>query len=251
MRFNGLNYYARIFNLDGSGRDDYLKSILTSFQFALLVVPAQIVVGIAVAVLAAAQVRGISVFRIIFTSSIAISLASAGVIWALIYNPSLKLTQWLGDWLGLKTPGLLENAPTALAAVAFMTVWTNLGFNFIISLAGIQAIPAELYESARLDGASSWKALRFITLPLLTPTLFFLFIVDTIQSFQAFTQFNVLLAGEGPQSSTNVFIYATYRSFWFDNRYGFASAMSIVLFGILLVLTVGQFRLLDRRVNYQ
>ena len=183
--FNDIKYYTRILNLDGSGRDEYLRSILTTFQFVLLVVPTGIVLAVGLALLASARVRAIGVFRTIFTSTVAISVASASVIWALIYNPSLGLTRWVLDLLHLKTEGVLLDPVTALPAVAFMTVWTTLGFNFIITLAGLQAIPQDLYESSRIDGASGWNTFRHITLPLLTPTLLFLVIIATISAFQA------------------------------------------------------------------
>ncbi|MBA3945993.1 MAG: sugar ABC transporter permease [Herpetosiphonaceae bacterium] len=250
-RFNGISYYSRIFNLDGSGRSEYLKSILTSLYFALLVVPLGIVFALGLAQLATLKVRAIGFFRTVFTSSIAISVASASVIWALIYSPTTRTTQWIIDLLHLNAASLLQHSGTALLAVAFVTTWTALGFNFIVTLAGIQAIPQELYESARLDGASGWKAFRYLTLPLLTPTLLFLIVINTIQSFQAFTQFNVLIGNEGPDGSTNVFVYSIFTAFWKDNRYGFASAMSVVLFLILLLLTFVQYRVLDRRVHYQ
>ncbi len=250
-RFNDVKYYARILNLDGSGRDEYLNSILTTVKFTLMVVPTGIAVAVGLAVLATAKVRGMSVFRTIFTSTVAISVASASVIWALIYNPSLKMTGWVVDLLDLKTQGVLLDPATALPAVAFMTVWTSLGFNFIITLAGLQAIPQDLYDSSRIDGANGWQLFRFITLPLLTPTLLFLLIISTIAAFQAFTQFNVLIANEGPDESTNVMVYALFHAFFKDNRYGFASALAVVLFVVLLVLSIIQFRLLDRRVHYQ
>jgi sn-glycerol 3-phosphate transport system permease protein len=251
VRFNDIKYYTRILNLDGSGRDEYLNSILTTIKFTLMVVPTGIAVAVALAVLAAARVRGISIFRTIFTSTVAISVASASVIWALIYNPSVNMTDWLLNLLNLKTQGVLLDPATALPAVAFMTVWTSLGFNFIITLAGLQAIPTELYDSSQIDGANGWQAFRFITLPLLTPTLLFLLIISTISAFQAFTQFNVLIANEGPGGSTNVMVFALFSAFFKDNRYGFASAIAVVLFVVLLVLSIMQFRLLDRRVHYQ
>lgn len=251
VRFNGISYYARILNLDGSGRTEYLRSIVTTVKFALLVVPLGIVFALGLAMLATIKVRGVAFFRTIFTSSIAISVASASVIWALIYSPTIPLTRWLLDLLNINAPSLLQDPRTALLAVAFMTTWTTLGFNFIVTLAGIQAIPQELYESALIDGANGWKSFRFITLPLLTPTLLFLIIISTIQSFQAFTQFNVLIGNEGPNNATYVFVFAIFTAFWKDNRYGFASSMAVVLFVILLVLTVLQYRVLDRRVHYQ
>jgi sn-glycerol 3-phosphate transport system permease protein len=250
-RFNGISYYSRIFNLDGSGRDEYLQSVLTTIYFSFLVVPLGIIFALGLALLATINVKAIGFFRTIFTSSIAISVASASVIWALIYSPTTKATQWIVDLLQINSASLLQSSSTALLAVAFMTTWTSLGFNFIITLAGIQAIPQDLYESALIDGASRWKAFRFITLPLLSPTLLFLILISTIQSFQAFTQFNVLIGNEGPDSATDVFVFAIFTAFWKDNRYGFASAMSVVLFLILLLLTFIQFRLLDRRVHYQ
>jgi ABC-type sugar transport system permease subunit len=250
-RFNGVKYYTRIFNLDGSGRTEYLRSILTTLYFSFMVVPLGIVFALGLALLATLKVRAIAFFRTIFTSSIAISVASASVIWALIYSPTTKATQWIIELLNLNAGSLLQHSSTALLAVAFTTVWTALGFNFIVTLAGIQAIPEDIYESALIDGATSWKSFRFITLPLLTPTLLFLILINTIQSFQAFTQFNVLIGNEGPSSSTNVFVYSIFTAFWKDNRYGFASAMSVVLFLILLALTFIQFKMLDRRVHYQ
>jgi sn-glycerol 3-phosphate transport system permease protein len=250
-RFNGINYYTRIFNLDGSGRTEYLKSIGTSLYFAILVVPLGIVFALALALFATIKVKAITVFRTIFTSSIAISVASASVIWALIYSPATRATQWLIELLHLSSGTLLQDSRTALFAVAFMTTWTSLGFNFIVTLSGLQAIPQDMYESAQIDGANAWESFRFITIPLLSPTLLFLVLINMIQSFQAFTQFNVLIGNEGPDNATNVFVYSIFTAFWKDNRYGFASAMSVVLFLILLILTFIQFRLLDRRVHYQ
>ncbi len=251
VRFNDVKYYSRILNLDGSGRDEYLKSIITTIQFSLMVVPLGLVTSLALALLATAQVKAIGVFRTIFTSSIAISVASAGVIWALIYSPSLKITRWAIDLFHVKVETLLQDSLTALPAVAIMTVWTALGFNFIITLSGLQAIPQDLYESGRIDGTNNWTALRYITLPLLTPTLLFLFIISTIQCFQSFTQFYVLIGNEGPDKSTNVFVWSLFSSFWKDNRYGFASAMSVVLFIMLLLLTALQYLALNRKVHYQ
>jgi sn-glycerol 3-phosphate transport system permease protein len=250
VRFNAGQYFSRILNLNGRGTE-YLQSIWISAQFSLMVVPAGIAAGVALAQLAAAKLRHIGIFRTIFTSSIAISLASAGVIFAMMYSPVTGLTGWIVDLLQLPNEGVLNNAATALPAVAFMTIWTGLGFNFIIALAGIQAIPQDVYESASMDGASGWHAFWSITLPLLAPTLLFLLVVNTIGSLQAFTQFNVLINGAGPEGSTNVYVYSTFRTFWYDNRYGFASAMSIVLFVILFVLSFIQFRGFDSKVHYQ
>ncbi|MBF6612675.1 MAG: sugar ABC transporter permease [Chloroflexi bacterium] len=249
--FNDIKYYTRILNLDGSGREEYLQSIVTTIKFAIMVVPTGIVVAVGLALLATAKLRGIAIFRTIFTSTVAISVASASVIWALLYNPSIGMSNWVLDLLNLKTQGILLDPATALPAVAFMTIWTSLGFDFIIALAGLQAIPQDLYDSSSIDGATGWQQFRSITLPLLTPTLLFLVIISTIGAFQAFTQFNVLIANEGPDGSTNVMVYQLFSSFFKDNRYGFASAIAVVLFVVLATLSIIQFKFLDRRVHYQ
>ena len=115
----------------------------------------------------------------------------------------------------------------------------------------MQAVPTELYESASLDGAGPWNRFRHITLPLLTPVLLFLVVVNSIQGFQDFTQFAVLIGNPGPRNATNVFVYATYQAFWLDHRYGFASALSVVLFLIILVLSLLQLSFLGKKVHYQ
>jgi len=236
----GLGYYARIFNLgDTALGDEWLRSIVTTLQFSVLVVPLTLVASLALAMLATAKVKGIGVYRTIFTSSLAISLASAGVIWSLLYSPNLKVFDHL-----------LTDASTALPAVAAMTIWTNLGFAFILLLAGLKAIPKDLWESARIDGASAWTTFWRVTLPLLTPTLLFLLITSTIGAFQSFTQFKVLIDSVGPDASTNVLVFALFTAFWTENNYGFAAALSVVLFALLLVLSLAQYRL-DARVHYQ
>jgi ABC-type sugar transport system permease subunit len=236
----GLGYYLRIFNLgEAALGDDWIRSIATTFQFTLMVVPLTLTGALGLALLASARLKGIKVFRTIFTSSLAISLASAGVIWSLIYSPNLKLFDHV-----------LTDAHTALPAVAVMTVWTNLGFAFIILLAGLQAIPQDLWESAKIDGAGPGRTFWHLTLPLLSPTLLFLLITSTIGAFEAFTQFKVLIDSVGPDQSTNVLVFALFTAFWSENNYGFAAALSVVLFALLLVLSLVQYRL-DGRVHYQ
>jgi ABC-type sugar transport system permease subunit len=236
----GLGYYERIFNLGQAALgDDWVRSIATTFQFTLMVVPFTLAGALGLALLAATKVKGIGAFRTVFTSSLAISLASAGVIWSLIYSPNLKLFDHV-----------LTDARTALPAVAVMTVWTNLGFAFIVLLAGLQAIPQELWESAKIDGAGPQRTFWHVTLPLLSPTLLFLLMTSTIGSFQAFTQFKVLVDSVGPDQSTNVLVYALFSAFWTENNYGFAAALSVVLFALLLIVSVIQYKL-DTRVHYQ
>lgn len=249
--FYGLQYYGRIFNLGPAALGgEYLRSVLTSLSFTLMVVPASMLSALALAYLASARLRKIGIFRTIFSSSVAISVASASVIWSLIFSPNTRLFSWLLEALGSKASGVLTDASLALPAMAAMTVWSNLGFNFIITLAGLQAISRDLIDSARIDGARRDQIFGRVILPLLGPSLLFILIITTISSLQAFTQFKVMIDSGGPDLSTNVFVFAIFTSFWSENNYGFASAMSIVLFFILLGLSWAQFKL-DRRVHYQ
>lgn len=250
-KFYGLTYYARIFNLGDAGQGpDWLLAMLTTLKFSLLVVPPLIGLAVLLASLSAGKFRGAKLFRTVFTVSLAVSLASAAVIWSMIYSPGAGLTGWLVKLLGLRAPTLLNDAGWALPALALTTVWASLGFNYLIALAGVQAVPRELYESCAIDGGGRWSAFRRITLPMLGPSLIFLLVVDTIACFQAFTQFKVMVDGVGPDQSTNVFVYAVFNTFWTENNYGMASAMSIVLFAALLLLSMLQLRL-DRSVHYQ
>jgi len=198
-RFVGLAFFERVFDLgDSAFGDTYLRSLLTTVRFAALVVPLSIAAAVGMALLAQVQLKRIGVFRTIFTTTVAISIASASVIWSLIYSPSLGLFQGLIRALHLNATSLLTDSRTALAAVALTTIWTSLGFNFVIALAGLQAIPKDLYESCSIDGAGWSTTLRRVTVPLLGPTLLFLLVISTISCFQAFTQFKVLIDRVGP-----------------------------------------------------
>jgi len=251
VKFYGLTYYGRIFNLGDAGQGpDWINSILITLKFSLMVVPPLIVAAVFLAALSSGKIKGIKLFRSIFTISLAVSLASAGIIWSLLFSPAANLTGWLINLAGIKSPTLLNDSGWALPCVAFMTVWTSLGFNYLIALTGIQAIPSELHESCSIDGGNRWQAFRHVTLPLLGPSLIFLLVIDTIACFQAFTQFKVMIDSVGPDRSTDVFVYAIFNTFWVENNYGLASAMSIILFAILLGLSFLQLRL-DKRVHYQ
>jgi sn-glycerol 3-phosphate transport system permease protein len=249
--FMGLTYYLRILDIgDSPFGDIYLRSLLTTGVFTIMVVPLSIAAAVALALLAQAKLRKIGIFRTIFTMTVTISIASASVIWSLIYSPNVGLFRGLLAFLHLNSTSILTDSHTALSAVALTTIWTSLGFNFVIALAGLQAIPKDLYESAMIDGAGRWRTFRRITLPMLGPTLLFLLVIATISCLQAFTQFKVLIDSVGPDKSTNVFVYAIFDAFWMQNDYGFASAMSVVLFLVVLGLTITQLRL-DRKVHYQ
>lgn len=241
----GPSQYGEVFR-----SDEFRSSLWVTVQFSLLVVPLGLGCGVGLAVLADKRIRGSSVFRTVFSSTVATSVAVASLMWLVLLNPAVGLLSNVLPFDVLKNPGLLNSPTWALPAVSLTTIWQGLGLTFILMTAGLQSIPSELYESARIDGASAWRRFHTITLPMLGPTLLFGFVVLTIGAFQSFGQINLLTDG-GPQDRTNVLVYAIYRNaFGSSVNQGVASAMSVFLFLIVLGLTLLQFRLLDRRVHY-
>src|SRR6266700_1104103 len=139
----------------------------------------------------------------------------------------------------------------SLTAVAVTTIWQNLGLSFILMSAGLQAVPDELQEAAEIDGASPWSRFRSVTLPLLSPTIFFAFVVGSIFAFQAFGQIDLLTPRGGPLKTTNVLVYYIYDQLQFAKNDGKAAVLAIALFGVTFLLTMVQFQFLERRVSYE
>ncbi|MGI8554118.1 MAG: carbohydrate ABC transporter permease [Dehalococcoidia bacterium] len=226
------------------------QSLRVTALFALYTVAGGIGLGLALALLANAQLRGIAVYRTIFSSTVACSVAVASLVWLLLFNPSVGVLNYLLHLLGRSPVGWLISAHWALFSVSLATIWMQLGFNMLILLAGLQGIPEEIYESARVDGSRPLHTFWRITLPLLSPSLFFLLLVSTIHSFESFGQIHILTQG-GPLGSTNVLVYSIYRNAFFNFQNGPASIQALLLFVIILVLTAVQFLVVERKVVYQ
>lgn len=243
--FVGLDQYQRLLQ-----NPDFPNSLTVSITFALLTVPMTLVVSLFLAILTNARLRGVSIFRIIFSYTIAVSSATASLIFLYLFNTATGPLDYFLSLLRLPTVNWLTSPATALPALAITTMWLQLGLNTIILLAGMQGISDEFYESAKIDGAAFWDSFRHITIPLLSPTMFFLIVVDTLAALQTFTQVQVMTRG-GPVQSTDVLVYAIYRQFYFNGNYGYAAAQATILFLIMLILTVIQFGVIERRVFYQ
>jgi ABC-type sugar transport system permease subunit len=226
----------------------FTNSARVTLEFVLLTVPIGLALGVALAVLCHERLRGIAIFRTIFSSTVVTSVAVASLISLTLLNREIGL---LNYWLG-RTGSLspIDDPKWALVAVAGVTVWQNLGLSFIIMSAGLQAVPDELLEAARVDGAGAWSRFRHVTLPMLSPTLFFATVVGTIFAFHSFGQIDLLTEG-GPQDRTNVMVYAIYRTVFKESNEGRAAVLAIALFSITLVLTFVQLRTLERRVSYE
>jgi sn-glycerol 3-phosphate transport system permease protein len=226
----------------------FTQSLLTTIAFVAMVVPISLMLGLALAVAAHRKLKGMAVYRMIFSSTVVSSVAVASVVFGTLMNPVVGLLPWLGI---NPTPPLLENTTWALPAVALITIWQFLGLSFIIMSAGLQSVPDELLEAARIDGAGAWTRFWRMTVPLLSPTIFFAIVVATIYAFQSFGAVDILIGFQNAaRLHTNVLIYEIVNTLQMENNPGAAAIMATVLFLITLGLTLLQMRFLERRVHY-
>ena len=235
---------------------EFQHALGVTVKFVLLTVPIGLALGIGLAVLADRAIRGIGFFRTIFSSTVASSVAVSSLMWLFLLQPSIGVLSNIG-WVGrlfpvVKSPGLLQDQGTALTSVAVSSIWANLGFSFIIVTAGMQSIPRELYESAYVDGAGGLRRFTNVTLPLLSPTLLFLSVVLVSRAFQAYGEIDLLTSGGPTRSrSTTTVTYFIYGSSSVIRRQpGLQATSAVLLFGVLLVLSLIQFRGFERRVHY-
>jgi sn-glycerol 3-phosphate transport system permease protein len=228
---------------------DFLGSLGITLLFALYTVPTGLAFGLALALLGHQRLRGIAIYRMVFSSTIASSVTVASVMWLSLLHPTIGILNYALREAGARPIVWLNDPTWALFAVSLATVWLNLGFTFIVITAGLQAIPEELYESAAIDGAGPLGCFWYITLPLLSPTLLFAGVVLTIFAFESFGQIDILTEG-GPLGRTNVIVYSIYTEAFKRYNEGVAAARAVILFLIILGLTLLQFRFLERRTFY-
>jgi sn-glycerol 3-phosphate transport system permease protein len=227
----------------------YRDGLGVTLLYTLYTVPLGILIALGLAVLANLRVRGIGFFRTVYALPIGVSVGATSIVFLLLYNSRAGVLNYFLTSLGLPAIEWLTEPRAALWAVAILSIWAGIGFNFIVLLSGLQGIPEELYESARIDGATNLRIFRSVTLPMLMPTLFFVLIVSTISAFQSFAQIHILTQG-GPANATSVVVYSIYREAFFNFQTGYASAQAVILFVIILILTAIQFLVVERRVHY-
>ncbi|MEV0428515.1 sugar ABC transporter permease [Micromonospora sp. NPDC050495] len=231
---------------------DFGRVLMTTGLFTLFSVLPAVLGALVVVLLLEARIRGVRVLRTAFALPFAFSVATASVIFAIIYNPAIGVANGLLGSFGIDRVNWLTDPSIALPAVAAATVWMNFGYNVLVLSAGVAAISPEVVEAARLDGATGWRLASRITIPLLSPQLFFLIVVSTIHALQSFGQIHILTKG-GPDQATTTLVYSIYeKAFAFGSSdFGSASAQAVVLLVVMLGCTAVQFGILERRVHYR
>lgn len=245
--FVGLDNYTRLLT-----DPQYYESIRVTFWFLVGTVPLAIALAVALAIALSYPLRVMSPFyRLLIFLPVVISSAVTGILFRWLFNPIVGWINYIISLVGVDGPNWLASRTWSLVAVIIAVVWGQLGFNVIIALAGVQNIDETLYEAAKVDGAKLWQRIRYITLPMLTPTLFFLSVINVIFGLQAFAEINILTDG-GPGRSTTTLIYSVYRDAFIGTpQRGFASAQAYLLLLVVIALSLAQFRGLGKKVHYQ
>lgn len=237
-RFVGLDNFQLLLE------DEKFEQALTNtFKLLGLTVPAEIILALGIAILLNQPLRGRSVLRTLYFLPVVTSTVAASVVWTSLFQPRYGLLSQLLDPVGLGDTKWLVDPGLVLIPIAVVAVWQRVGFDMVIFLAGLQAIPNVLYEAAIIDGAGRWQRFWHVTLPMLSPTTFLVLVLAMISSLQVFDQVYVITLRTVPGGvggSATTLTYYLYRSAFTNSRFGYASAIALVLFAIILVITVTQ-----------
>lgn len=212
-------------------------------------VPVAMAIALAIALLLRRRAKGALLGRVVFILPYMSSVVAIALVWQWLYHPDFGLFNWVARATGWEPVDWLGDPRTALGAVMIVSVWLQVGYQMVLFLAGLQAIPQDYVDAARVDGASSWQRFWRVTFPLLRPVTLFVLVTGIIASFQVFSLVYILTGG-GPLHATDVIVYRIYQMAWQLLQFGGASAFSLVLFVLLFVATWIQFRLLGKRVEY-
>jgi ABC-type sugar transport system permease subunit len=241
----GLNNFKQLF-----GDSTFWTAWVNTLYYTGVSVPLSMVVGLAIALLLNRKLPGMAVFRILFFVPMTIGVVASGLLWSWMFNPQYGVLNYLFHFVGLGPFHWLTSSQMSMPSIILVGVWRALGFNIIVFLAGLQAIPQELYDAAYIDGAGGIRRFWNVTIPLLSPTIFFSALIGIIMSFQVFEQTYVMTQG-GPGNSTLTIIYFVFQQGFSYLRMGYASAASVTFFVVLSVGTALMLRMQSRLVHYE
>jgi multiple sugar transport system permease protein len=243
--FIGLANFVKIFTADKV----FLKALTNSGIFWLFYVPIHLVVALFLAVILNEPLRGSKLFRSLYFVPYITPMVAISYIWLVVFDVNWGFLNYYLMRLGMPRIDWLGQAWPARAMVAFVQGWKTVGFPTLIFLAALQDVPQEIYESAQLDGATAWRRLLSITVPLISPSIFYMFVISTIASFQTFDVVYLMTQG-GPGRATHLYAYNIYQMGFRSFRLGYGTALALVLFFILAIVTWINFRLQKRWVHY-
>jgi len=269
LKFIGLKNFYRLF-IDPK----FYQSLGNTFWYVLGVVPLTIAISVFFAYLLNQKVKGQGIYRTIYYLPVVTSIVAASVVWKWLFNPDRGIfnaaldllgihgVKWLNDSrgineiifsrFGLDLSGFFAGPAIALIALMIMAVWHNLGYCIVITLAGLQNVPAQYHDAARLDGAKGWGLFHYVTLPLISPTIFYLLITQSIIAFNTFTPVYVMTQPPGgPLGTTSLVVHYLYEQSFRLWNLGYANALAFVLFVIILLITQFQKRFFEQRVYYE
>ena len=231
------------------GDSNYFASVRLTLVFSFLVASLGLAVSLLLAVMADRVIRGASVYKTILVWPYAVAPAVVGVLWGFLFNPSVGVIAWAMSAIGIEFNYVI-NGNQALMLVVFAAVWNQISYNFLFFLAGLQSIPKSLIEAAAIDGAGPAKRFWDIVFPLLSPTGFFLLVINIIYAF--FGTFGIIgsLTQGGPGQATNILVWKVYNDGFRGQDLGGSSAQSVILMVVVIALTFVQFRFIERRVHY-
>jgi multiple sugar transport system permease protein len=230
---------------------EFRNALTNTVYYTVMVVPASVVLSL-IAALALNKLRFKNFFRVIYFAPVMTSAVAAGVVWLWVYNPDFGLiNSYLQNWFGIRGPAWLLDPKWVMPSIAIMSIWLSMGFYIVIFLAGLQGIPATYIEAAKIDGANRFQRFWYVTLPLLSPTTFFIFIIAIINSFQVFDQAFIMTAEGGPANSAVTMVYYLRDLAFVDFVYGRSATVAVILFAIILAFTLLQFRVQRQWVHYE
>ncbi|MBS4195273.1 carbohydrate ABC transporter permease [Lederbergia citri] len=227
----------------------FWKALWNTTLYTILTVPVGVALSLLLA-LALNRIKGKELYRVFFFMPVVTSSVSIGVIWMWILNGDFGiLNQFLG-YIGIEGPQWLTDTRIVMISIAMLSIWWQVGYNMVIFLAGLQGVSNSYYEAAEIDGASKFQKFKNITLPLISPTTFFVSIMSIIGSFQVFDQAFVMTSG-GPAKASYTLVYHVYQTGFQNFKWGESTAVAMILFVIILIFTLIQFRVSKRWVHYE
>jgi len=250
----------------------FWKSLLNTFWYVLFSVPVMLCLSLFIAILLNQRIRGLGVYRTIYYLPVVTSIVAVSVVWKWIFNPDRGLLNYFLSWVGIShfrwledprgvfevisgassLPDILKGPSIALLSLAIMSIWKGLGYNIVIFLAGLQNVPTQYYEAAKIDGAGPWRIFRNVTWPLLSPITFYILIMSTIVSFDAFAPVWIMTGppAGGPLNTTKVVMYYFYEQSFEAWKLGYGAAIAFFSFLIIMSLTIFQRTVIEKRVHY-